>query len=133
MQRSVIAAFLLLCGVVALAHAGAPPVPMTPAGAQTSEQQAKDATECQAVAKQETGWETTKGAAIGGLIGALGGAAAGATGAASGQAGRDAAIGGAAGGVTGAVGGGADKYAKSKAGYEQAYTDCMTPRGYTRP
>src|SRR2546428_6400988 len=132
MKKFGIAALLLFYGVVSLAHGqAAPPVSMAPARAQTPEQQVKDATDCQAFAKQESGWDTAKGAAVGGLLGALGGAAAGAAiGAASGHAGKGAAIGGAAGGVTGAVGGGVYKYAKSKEGYERAYTDCMTPRGY---
>ena len=131
MKKLGVAALVLFYGLVTPVHAQAPPVSMTPARGQTPDQQVKDAGDCQAFAKQETGWDTTKGAAIGGLLGALGGAAAGAAiGAASGNAGRGAAIGGAAGGVTGAVGGGVYKYTKSKEGYERAYSDCMTPRGY---
>src|SRR2546422_5673273 len=130
MKKFGIAALLLFYGIVSLAHGqAAPPVSMAPARAQTPEQQVKDATDCQAFAKQESGWDTAKGAAVGGLLGALGGAAAGAAiGAASGNAGKGAAIGGAAGGVTGAVGGGGFKNTKSKEGYERAHTDCMTPR-----
>src|SRR5438876_782324 len=92
MKKLGVAALVLFYGLVTPVHAQAPPVSMTPARGQTPDQQVKDAGDCQAFAKQETGWDTTKGAAIGGLLGALGGAAAGAAiGAASGNAGKGAA------------------------------------------
>jgi hypothetical protein len=114
-----------------------PSVAVYPAKGQTAEQQGRDAAECQAWAKQQTGYDpavgTAKGAGIGAAIGALGGAAAGAAiGAASGAgAGRGAAVGAVVGGVGGAAGGGAYQYSKTKDGYDRAYGACMTGRGYT--
>jgi len=113
-----------------------PAVSAYPQKGQTAEQQSRDMTECQSWAKQQTGFDPTtdaaKGAGVGALIGALGGAAAGAAiGAAAGNAGRGAAIGAAAGGLGGAGVGGTYNYSKSKEGYDQAYTNCMTTRGYT--
>ena len=107
-----------------------------PQRGQTAEQQSRDQYECQAWAKQQSGFEpgagTTRGAAVGGVIGALGGAAAGAAlGAATGGgAGRGAAIGAATGGIGGVVLGGSGAYAQNKDGYDRAYAACMTGRGY---
>jgi hypothetical protein len=119
--------------------ASAPATPTVyayPAQGQTPQQQAQDASQCQAWAGQQTGWDpatsTAKGAGIGLAIGALGGAALGAaTGAAVGRAGTGAAIGAAAGGIGGAAIGGTHNYSKSKEGYDQAYGACMSGRGYT--
>lgn len=108
-----------------------------PQRGQTAEQLSRDQYECQAWAKQQTGYdsaagETAKGAGVGGVLGALGGAAAGAAiGAATGGgAGRGAAIGAATGGIGGIVLGGSGAYAQSKDGYDRAYAACMTGRGY---
>jgi hypothetical protein len=106
-----------------------------PQRGQTAEQLSRDQYECQAWAKQQSGFdpatETTRGAAVGGVLGALGGAAAGAAiGAATGSAGRGAAIGAATGGIGGIVLGGSGAYAQSKDGYDRAYAACMTGRGY---
>lgn len=97
--------------------------------------QGGDRAQCEAWAKQQTGYdpatETATGAAVGGVVGAVGGAAAGAAiGAATGSAGRGAAIGAAVGGVGGAVAGGAYKYAKSREGFDRAFASCMAARGY---
>ncbi|MBI1728511.1 MAG: hypothetical protein HYR50_14720 [Candidatus Rokubacteria bacterium] len=107
-----------------------------PSQGQTPQKQAQDTSECQAWAKQQTGWDpvtsTAKGAGIGLAIGALGGAALGAaTGAAVGSAGTGAAIGAAAGGIGGAAYGGTSQYSKGQAGYDQAFGACMSGRGYT--
>ncbi len=107
-----------------------------PSQGQTPQKQAQDTSECQAWAKQQTGWDpatsTAKGAGIGLAIGALGGAALGAaTGAAVGSAGTGAAIGAAAGGLGGAAYGGTSQYSKGQAGYDQAFGACMSGRGYT--
>ena len=106
-----------------------------PARGQAVEQVSRDQAECQAWAKQQTGFhpamDTAKGAGVGAAIGALGGAAAGAAvGAAAGNAGKGAAIGAAAGGLGGAGVGAAVGYAKSKDGYDKAYAVCMSARGY---
>lgn len=106
-----------------------------PQRGQTAEQLSRDQYECQAWAKQQSGFdpatETTRGAAVGGVLGALGGAAAGAAiGAATGSAGRGAAIGATTGGIGGIVLGGSGAYAQSKDGYDRAYAACMTGRGY---
>ncbi len=119
--------------------ATAPAGPVTsayPQKGQSSDQQARDMTECQNWAKQQTGFDPTtdaaKGAGVGALIGALGGAAAGAAiGAAAGSPGRGAAIGAATGGLGGAGIGGTYNYTKSKESYDQAYANCMTTRGYS--
>ena len=107
-----------------------------PSQGQTPQKQAQDTSECQAWAKQQTGWDpvtsTAKGAGIGLAIGALGGAALGAaTGAAVGSAGTGAAIGAATGGLGGAAYGGTSQYSKGQAGYDQAFGACMSGRGYT--
>jgi hypothetical protein len=107
-----------------------------PAKGQTPQQQAQDTSECQTWAKQQTGWDpgtsTAKGAGVGLAIGALTGAALGAaTGAALGSAGTGAAIGAAAGGVGGAAYGGTSQYGKGQDGYDQAFSACMSGKGYT--
>ena len=127
--------------VFAAALSGCASAPATPsiyaypAQGQTPQQQAKDTSECQAWAGQQTGWDpatgTAKGAGVGLAIGALTGAALGAAaGAAVGSAGTGAAIGAAAGGIGGAAVGGGVAYTKNKDGYDRAYSACMTARGY---
>ncbi len=104
-----------------------PTVYAYPKKAQTAEQQSRDRAECEAWAKQQTGFDpamdTAKGAGIGALIGAATGAAVGAT---VGSPGKGAAL-GAIGGT--AVGGGLG-YTKNKDGFNRAYAACMTTRGY---
>ena len=128
--------------VFAAALSGCASAPATPnvfaypAQGQTPQQQAKDTSECQAWAQQQTGWDpatsTAKGVGVGLAIGALTGAALGAaTGAAVGSAGTGAAIGAAAGGIGGAAYGGTSQYGKGQAGYDQAFGACMSGRGYT--
>ncbi|MEK7770040.1 MAG: hypothetical protein AAB335_03085, partial [candidate division NC10 bacterium] len=60
------------------ASAERPNVYAYPRKGQTAEQQSRDQTECQAWAKQQSGFDpamdTAKGAGVGALIGALGGA-----------------------------------------------------------
>jgi len=107
-----------------------------PAQGQTPQQQAQDTSACQTWAQQQTGHspgtDAAKGAGIGLAVGALGGAALGAAvGAASGHAGTGAAIGAAAGGVAGAAYGGTSQYGKGQAGYDQAFSACMSGKGYT--
>lgn len=139
MRKVVTWVVLLMFGVIVggCASMEKPNVAAYPTKGQTAEQQSKDMSECQAWAKQQTGFDPAKdtgvGAAVGGLVGAAGGAALGAAvGAASGGgAGRGAAIGAAAGGITGIAGGGAIGYSKSKDGYEKAYAACMGARGYS--
>ena len=107
--------------VIVAGCASAPPPPGAVAG--TRERQ------CHDWAKEQTGWDTAKGAGIGAALGALGGAAAGAAiGAATGNAGRGAAIGAASGAVVGTGVGGVYKYSQSEAGYQTAYQDCMAGR-----
>jgi hypothetical protein len=114
-----------------------PGVHAYPARGQSPAQVSRDAADCQAWAKQNTGYdpvaETATGAAVGTLIGGAVGAGSGAAvGAASGRSvGRGAATGAVVGGVVGGVAGGAYKYSKSKEGYDQAYGACMSGRGYT--
>lgn len=104
-----------------------PTVYAYPKKAQTAEQQSRDRAECEAWAKQQTGFDpamdTAKGAGIGALVGAAAGAA---TGAVVGSPGKGAAL-GAIGGA--AVGGGLG-YTKNKDGFNRAYAACMTTRGY---
>ena len=111
--------------VFAAALSGCASAPATPnvfaypAQGQTPQQQAKDTSECQAWAQQQTGWDpatsTAKGVGVGLAIGALTGAA----------------IGAAAGGIGGAAYGGTSQYGKGQAGYDQAFGACMSGRGYT--
>ena len=104
-----------------------PTVYAYPKKGQTAELQSRDRAECEAWAKQQTGFDpamdTAKGAGLGALIGAAAGAA---TGAVVGSPGKGAAI-GAVGGA--AVGGGLG-YTKNKDGFNRAYAACMTSRGY---
>jgi len=116
-----------------------------PAKGQTPEQQARDSSECQTWAKQQSGWDpttdTAKGVGIGAAVGALGGAALGAAvGAAAGSPGTGAAIGAAAGGVVvgtitgtglGATVGGPYLYDKNLNQTQRAYYACLEARGYT--
>jgi hypothetical protein len=129
---------LIVFGIGAAGCATAPPQPNVyayPLKGQTAEQVSRDQGECQAWAKQQTGFDpaadTAKGAAVGGILGALGGAAAGAAiGAVTGSPGTGAAIGAAAGGVGGAGVGAGVGYTKNREGYDKAYAACMSARGY---
>jgi hypothetical protein len=107
-----------------------------PQKGQSGEQQSRDENECQAWAKQKTGFDpttdTAKGVGLGALIGAVGGAAAGAViGAAAGSPGTGAAVGAAAGGLGGAAVGGGVGYTKNKDGYDRAWAACMSGKNYT--
>lgn len=118
------------------ATAAQPSVYAYPAKQQSAEQQSRDRAECEAWAKQQTGFDptasTAKGAGLGALIGAVGGAATGAAvGAAVGSPGTGAAIGAATGGIGGAAVGGGLGYTKNKEGFDKAYAACMQTRGYT--
>jgi hypothetical protein len=114
-----------------------PSVHAYPARGQSTERMSRDATDCQAWAQQQTGYDpvadTAKGAAIGTLLGgALGAGTGAAVGAATGgSVGRGAATGAVIGGVAGGVTGGVYNYSKSREGYDQAYVACMNGRGYT--
>jgi hypothetical protein len=112
-----------------------PSVYAYPQKGQTAEQVSRDRGECEAWAKQQTGFDpvadTAKGVGLGAVIGGLTGAAAGAAiGAATGSPGTGAAIGAAAGGIGGAAIGGGLGYTKNKQGYDKAYAACMEARGY---
>jgi phage tail tape-measure protein len=141
MSRRLTAAFAAVTFAAAISGCATssnpqPSVYAYPAKGQTPEQQARDSSECQMWAKQQSGWDpttdTAKGVGIGAAVGALGGAALGAAvGAAAGSPGTGAAIGAAAGGVGGATYGGTSQYGKGKAGYDSAYAACMNGRGYT--
>jgi hypothetical protein len=137
-MKGALAATVVVMFIAGCASSGAQaPLAAYPAKGQSAEQQTRDTGECQAWAKQQTGYDpgvdTAKGAGIGAVIGAVAGAATGAAvGAATGAgAGRGAATGAVIGGVGGAAGGGAYQYSKSKEGYERAYSACMQGRGYT--
>lgn len=137
MKRLIRHSILVVLGSTMTACATSPqPVAYVyPTRGQGVEQVSRDQAECQAWAKQQTGFEpamdTAKGAAVGAAVGALGGAAAGAAiGAATGSPGKGAAIGAVAGGLGGAGVGAAVGYAKSKEGYDKAYTACMSAHGY---
>ena len=137
MKRVMAGLIVIAFGITVAGCAGTQPsVYAYPAKGQTAEQQSRDTNDCQAWAKQQTGFDpttdTAKGAGMGALIGALGGAAAGAAiGAATGSPGTGAAIGAAAGGIGGAGVGGTLGYTKNKDGYDRAYAACMSTRGYT--
>ena len=121
MKRTVTATALGLYLMTFSGCAAPPPPP----GATYNSREAQ----CHEWAKQQTGWDTAKGAGVGLAVGALGGAAAGAAiGAATGNAGRGAAIGAASGAVLGTGVGAAYKYSQSETGYRQAYSDCMAGR-----
>jgi hypothetical protein len=128
---------LAMAGVVAggCATTTRPGVYAYPARGQTTEQVSRDTAECEAWARQQTGYDpsasTGTGAAVGAVVGALGGAAAGAAiGAAAGSPGKGAAIGAAAGGIGGTAVGAATRYSRDLEGYEGAYAACMRARGY---
>jgi hypothetical protein len=136
MKRLVVWAVVIGFGMVVTGCATPQPsVYAYPQKGQTAERVARDQNECQAWARQQTGFDpaadTAKGAGVGALIGALGGAAAGAAiGAAVGSPGKGAAIGAAAGGIGGAGVGGGYAYTKSKEGYDKAYAACMSALDY---
>src|SRR3972149_3520266 len=123
MKRVMAGLIVIAFGIAVAGCAGTQPsVYAYPAKGQTAEQQSRDTNECQAWAKQQTGFDpttdTAKGAGMGALIGALGGAAAGAAiGAATGSPGTGAAIGAAAGGIGGAGIRGPLRETKKKDGY----------------
>lgn len=114
-----------------------PDVYVYPTKGQDAEQQARDTSECQTWAQQQSGYdpatETAKGAGFGALLGAAIGAAGGAAvGAITGTgAGTGAAVGAVVGGIGGGVSGGATQYARSRDGYDRAYSACMSARGYS--
>jgi hypothetical protein len=130
---------LVLAATIGGCASSEPPKPGVyayPAQGQSAEQQAQDTSACQTWAQQQSGYnpasDTAKGVGIGAAVGALGGAALGAAvGAAAGSPGTGAAIGAAAGGVGGATYGGASQYGKGQSGYDQAFSACMTGKGYT--
>lgn len=139
MRQSIASVMLIAFGIGASGCAAAVPPSSAyayPARGQSAEQASRDQTECQAWAKQQTGFDplqdTAKGLGIGAALGALTGAAAGAAiGAATGSAGTGAAIGAAAGGIGGAGLGGTVGYQRSKQGHDRAFAACMEARGYT--
>ena len=106
-----LSAVLVTVVLAGCASSSQPSVVAYPAKGQSAELQAKDSNECQAWAKQQSGYdpatETAKGAGIGAVVGAV------------------------LGGVGGAVGGGAYQYSKTKEGHDRAYSACMQGRGYT--
>ena len=119
MKRVGVWLVMLTFGIAVTGCATAQPQPgyyAYPQRGQTPEQQSRDQYECQAWAKQQSGFEpgaeTTRGAATGG------------------GAGRGAAIGAATGGIGGVVLGGSGANAQSKDGYDRAYAACMIGRGY---
>ena len=140
-RQSVVLVAVLILGAVlvqgcALMGPAWQSVPAYPFQGQSAIQMARDQSECESWARQQTGYDPAsdiaKGSALGGLIGALGGAAAGAAiGAATGSPGTGAAIGAAAGGIGGIGIGGAVNFSKSRDGYEKAYAVCMQSKGYT--
>lgn len=128
---------LAVAGLIAsgCATSTRPGVYAYPARGQTTEQVSRDTAECEAWARQQTGFDPSAsagtGAAVGAIVGALGGAAAGAAiGAAAGSPGKGAAIGAAAGGVGGTAIGAGSTYSRDREGYEGAYAACMRARGY---
>ncbi len=99
-------ALILAASLSGCATSSSPPAASVytyPAQGQSAQQQAQDTSECQT-------W---------------------AIGAATGSAGTGAAIGAAAGGIGGAAYGGTSQYGKGENGYNQAYSACMTGRGYS--
>lgn len=138
MRRLIAWSVVLGLGVALSGCAGAekPAVYAYPLKGQSEAQQAKDRSECEAWAKEQSGYDpamaTAKGAGLGALIGAAAGAATGAAvGAVQGSPGKGAATGAAVGGIGGAVAGGAIAYSKDKEGFEKAYAACMSGRGYS--
>lgn len=137
--QAIFVAALILVAFLAQGCASMGPVwqsvPAYPSRGQTPYQVSRDIAECEAWARQQTGYDPAsdiaRGSTLGGLIGAIGGAAAGAAiGAATGDPGTGAAIGAAAGGIGGIVVGGTVNFSKSRDGYEKAYAVCMQSRGY---
>jgi Glycine-zipper domain len=121
MKRAVTAAALGLYVTIITGCAAPPPPPGAAYGSREEQ--------CHEWAKQQTGWDTAKGAGVGAAVGALAGAATGAAiGAATGNAGRGAAIGAASGALVGTGVGAAYKYSQSESGYRQAYVDCVAGR-----
>ena len=137
MGRVVGAMLVVALLVTGCASASRPAVAAYPARGQSPEQQARDANECYAWARQQSqydpGADTARGAGLGLAIGAIGGAATGAAlGAATGTgAGRGAAVGAVVGGVGGTAAGAGYGYTKSKDGFDRAYAACMAGRGYS--
>ena len=139
MIRGTLAVFV--AGVIAAgcASSGTPrsSAAVYPSKSQSPSQQARDTSECETWAKQNSGYdptmETAKGAGVGAVAGAVVGAAAGAAvGAATGSgAGTGAAAGAIIGGVGGGVGGGAYQYSKTRDGFDKAFAACMQGRGYS--
>jgi hypothetical protein len=137
MKRAVSA---VLLGMLFAGCASSNPRPSSvayPTKGQSTDQQARDTSECEGWAKQHSGFDptvdTAKGVGVGAAIGAIGGAAVGAAiGAASGAgAGSGAAVGAVVGGVGGGAGGGVYNYSRNKEGYDKAYTACMSGKGYS--
>src|SRR5262250_75914 len=119
-------AFAFAAVITGCASSSEPPksgIYVYPAQGQSAEQQAQDTSACQSWAQQQSGYnptaDTAKGVGIGAALGALGGAALGA------------AVGAAAGSPGGATYGGVSQHGKGQAGYDQAYSACMSGKGYT--
>ena len=107
-----------------------------PTRGQSAEQVAKDKTECESWAQQETGYtgevavgvkEGAKDALIGGGIGAVLGVIFGAI---TGKTGTGAAVGATVGGGAGGIAGGLSAAKDARGKYERAYATCMKVRGY---
>ena len=135
-MNRVVGAMLVMALLSGCASSNQPAVAAYPTRGQSPEQQARDANECHAWARQQTGYDpnadTAKGAGLGLAIGAIGGAATGAAlGAATGNAGKGAAIGAVVGGVGGTAAGAGYGYTKSKEGFDRAYAACMSGKGYS--
>jgi ferric-dicitrate binding protein FerR (iron transport regulator) len=130
---AVIAAVLSGC---ASSEPARPNVAAYPTRGQNAAQQARDNTECQTWARQQSGHDPAKdtatGAGVGLAVGAVAGAATGAAiGAATGSAGRGAAVGAVVGGVGGTAAGAGYGYTRNRDGYDRAYAACMQGRGYS--
>lgn len=136
-MKQAVGVVLVVAVLSGCASSNQPAVAAYPARGQSPQQQARDASECQGWARQQTGYDpgtdTAKGAGLGLAIGAIGGAATGAAlGAASGGgAGRGAAVGAVVGGVGGTAAGAGYGYTRSKDGFDRAYAACMAGRGYS--
>lgn len=118
----VAAFFAQACGSAAMN------IPAFPVRGQAPDQMSRDMAECDAWARQQTGYAPAKDTIVGAVIGGVGGAAVGAAiGAVTGNPARGAMIGAAGGGVLG----GAAGYAGSRESYERAYAACMSGRGYS--
>lgn len=123
---------LALNGCAAMAR---PTVYPYPQRGQTAQQQTRDRAECEAWAKNETGFDSEAsiakgvgtGAVLWGLVGAAAGAAAGA---AVGRPDIGAAFFAALFGISGAAGGGLSRYKEDKDRFNRAHTACMVTRGY---